>query len=664
MSEFKKQIEKAQTRQRVIILSSAVIALAAFLIMAASVFLLKGTIIQIQPLDAQQNARVSVLNGMAVYFDGSLLSLSRFPTIEVSSEGFKPGRKQISAQEEGAVAQITLEPLPATIRLTTNIDNEDTAWFINGQRVEVTSSLVRELEAGEYKITASHPYYDPVTLPLTLKRADLVEKQIDLSLLTGRLEISSLPKEAQLSIGSKDPVLLPVNEQLTGGQYQLTISKENYVPITDSVEITNTNKVIVRQYRLKQRPASVNISVFPTGGKLTLNGKPVKTGQALELSPNQRYFLKYYKKGFGSTERTLNLSPGQTVSLALKLKLKLGNVILKASPAASVFIDGKPVGNTPLSLRLPAYEHKISFHKQGYQTEVRTILPSPKTDKSLTVTLSTQAEARRSKAKASYKNALGQSMILFKPNKIILGAPRSEKGQRANEFIRNVTLKRYFYVSETEVTAAQFRQYKPGKTTTASSLPITNVSWLEAAKFCNWLSQRENLEPFYRIKKGQAVQFNPQANGYRLPSEAEWEWLARKANKRQQTKFTWGDEDIIPEEAGNIADEAARGKTRFFVPNYIDGHATVAPVSSYPKEPSQLFDIFGNVAEWVTDYYSLLPPDKGAEFVDPLGAEVSDKHVVKGASWASGSLTELRPSFRAPAMDGSDKIGFRIARYL
>jgi len=100
------------------------------------------------------------------------------------------------------------------------------------------------------------------------------------------------------------------------------------------------------------------------------------------------------------------------------------------------------------------------------------------------------------------------------------------------------------------------------------------------------------------------------------------------------------------------------------VPNYSDGHAGIAPVGSYPAEPSGLYDLTGNVSEWVHDAYSLVPPVGQTTELDPLGQNTGDTHTVKGSNWRSGTITELRASYRDGAKSGRDDIGFRVARYI
>jgi formylglycine-generating enzyme required for sulfatase activity len=87
-------------------------------------------------------------------------------------------------------------------------------------------------------------------------------------------------------------------------------------------------------------------------------------------------------------------------------------------------------------------------------------------------------------------------------------------------------------------------------------------------------------------------------------------------------------------------------------------------VGSFPPEISGLFDLTGNVSEWVHDFYSLQPPDRRQVELNPLGPEFGDSHVIKGSSWKSGTRTQLRAAYREGGSSGSDEIGFRIGRYL
>jgi formylglycine-generating enzyme required for sulfatase activity len=99
------------------------------------------------------------------------------------------------------------------------------------------------------------------------------------------------------------------------------------------------------------------------------------------------------------------------------------------------------------------------------------------------------------------------------------------------------------------------------------------------------------------------------------------------------------------------------------VPNYDDGYRGPAPVASFVPRPDGFFDIGGNVAEWIHDLYAVYPGEATREVTDPTGPESGDHHVVRGASWRFGSITELRLSFRDYSRAARDDLGFRVARY-
>ena len=87
-----------------------------------------------------------------------------------------------------------------------------------------------------------------------------------------------------------------------------------------------------------------------------------------------------------------------------------------------------------------------------------------------------------------------------------------------------------------------------------------------------------------------------------------------------------------------------------------------ATVATFPPNHRGLYDMGGNVAEWVHDVYTI-PPAKGATETDPLGAPSGDNYVIRGASWAQSKISDLRLSYRDYGQAGRDDVGFRLARY-
>ena len=226
-----------------------------------------------------------------------------------------------------------------------------------------------------------------------------------------------------------------------------------------------------------------------------------------------------------------------------------------------------------------------------------------------------------------------------------------------------------FYLGTTEVTNAQFRQFEPshnsgqieGNSLNREGQPAVQVSWQQAASFCNWLSKREGLPPFYRENQGIVIGFNPSATGYRLPSEAEWAWAARSKGDTL-LKFPWGDTFPPQDSAENYADNTSAYVTGRILAGYKDGHVVSAPVASYGASHLGLYDMGGNVAEWIHDVYSI-PSANGSLQTDPLGAQQGDNYVIRGAGWSHSRIAELRLSYRDYGQAGRDDVGFRIARY-
>ncbi len=662
MSEFRAQIEQAARRQRIFMVALLSILSSVALIVAVFVFLLKTTIVDVKPGDARPIALISISDGAAFYVGNTVFSLSRYPEITVNAEGFQTATVVIPPDKEGRIVTVEMIEKPAQLTLRPNNVQGPLSWRVNNEDFPKAPEFVELLPAGKYTIEASHPFWMPFTKEYDLARGEVVDEEIQFKPISGSLKLDVRPQAATLTVDGKPFQSFPVVMDVGGGEYQIKISKSGYQTIKDVVRVTFDQSVVERQYKMIKTPATVLVNVDPKGGELTLNGRQFSPSKPISVSPGQKYFLRYQKDGYGQFETEFSLKPGEAREEKIALKLQIGEVRLTSVPSANVMIGGKPYGQTPLTLRLPAYQQGVKFVLSGYEAQLVQVTPSPTRTKKVHVSLKTEKEAKLAAAKPSYKNAAGQVMKLFKPEAVRLGAPRDERGQRANEFLRDVVLKRHFYVSETEVTNAQFDQFQAHQGT--ANLPVVNISWEAAAAYCNWLSKREGLQPVYKFNSGKYRGFEEAADGYRLPTEAEWEWLARKAGRKQQTVFHWGDEAVVPKNAGNVADESARGKARFYIPNYNDGQVSLAPVKSYPPEKSGLYDLFGNASEWVHDYYSLVPPLKGQSWTDPMGERDGYQHMTKGSNYLSGTLTEIRPAYRSPAPEPAETIGFRVARYL
>jgi len=173
--------------------------------------------------------------------------------------------------------------------------------------------------------------------------------------------------------------------------------------------------------------------------------------------------------------------------------------------------------------------------------------------------------------------------------------------------------------------------------------PVIYVSWYDAVEYCNWLSHQYSLTPCYTIN-GKEVSCDFNANGYRLPTEAEWEYAAGGGNKGRGYTYAAHND---PSWAGWY-NQNSGGQTH--------------PIGTRRQNELGLFDMSGNVWEWCWDYYS----DnyyKSSSVTDPSGPESGKKRVLRGGSWYNGS-NYLRITVRGYANPGAkdDYFGFRVVR--
>jgi len=264
----------------------------------------------------------------------------------------------------------------------------------------------------------------------------------------------------------------------------------------------------------------------------------------------------------------------------------------------------------------------------------------------------------------------GAELRLLGPASFTMGSPRRESGRRANESQRAVELRRRFYLATRAVTNGEFKQFRAQhrsgfvgqNTLELERQPVVNVTWQDAAEYCNWLSLQDGLPPAYQSQGGKLVPTQPVTTGYRLPTEAEWEWAARANRDGSLRKYPWGDALPVPAGAGNFGDRRAQPLLQTVLADLDDGYPATAPTGSFAPNPLGFYDLGGNVAEWTTDLYAVQPASSTV-VVDPLSAAPGNMHVIRGSSWRHATVTELRAAFRDSGNGRRDDVGFRIARY-
>jgi len=255
---------------------------------------------------------------------------------------------------------------------------------------------------------------------------------------------------------------------------------------------------------------------------------------------------------------------------------------------------------------------------------------------------------------AQSQAAAPEGFVWINGGTFTMGSPANEPSRDSDETQRQVTVNGFF-MGRYQVTQREYEEimgtnpsYFRGPT-----LPVEEVSWFDAVEYCNRRSQREGLTPAYTISgmgRNRTVTWNRNANGYRLPTEAEWEYACRAGTT---TPFNTGN-NITTAQAnydGNYSyNNNARGEYR----------RTTTPVGSFAANAWGLFDMHGNVFEWCWDWYGTYP---SSAQTDPTGPASGGERVVRGGSWDfHGQI--LRSAFRFSIFPsiGSYDVGFRLVR--
>ena len=672
MSRFEEQLTTAHLlRRRRTVFSLSAVAIIAFT--AASVFLamtyLDKLDVSISPTEVESTALIEVVDGLGIVWDRSVFAVRETLKLHVSADGYKAQELEISdATWRRGKMDVVLQPLPATLVAETVPLVSDIDWYLNDTFIAQSASLKTEMSAGQYTVTARHPSFESASQVVELERGQAYPVTLMMELIKGSVKITSVPSGAVISLNRSPVGKTPLEISVDGGKHEFAVSHEDYVSRTDSVRITTETREITRHYELARQKEQVTFSLAPEGGLLTVDHVAVPAGQtaSISLPVNTSHRVEYSKPGYRTDTREFTVKPNSSNQIRLSLQAVYGQLEIMSNPVADVSVNGAVVGQTPMQLRLQTVPHTIILSRDGYVSESRTITPDESVMQSVVGNLETIQSHRLNNAPDTFTNSIGMEFKLFKnPASVTMGSRRGERDTRANEFVREVRLTRPFYVGLYEVTEDQFRQaVAPGQPPLGSRRPITGISWEEAAAFCNWLSIREELNPVYRFSGHQHIGSEASADGYRMLTEAEWEWLARKAGRSQESKFPWGNDSTVPANIGNLADESAKGAVPVYITQYNDGQSGVSDTGLFQPNRVGIHDLAGNVSEWLHDSYTLEPPTGNAVETDPFDGSAFPSHVVKGPNWKSASVKELRVAFRRGSASGEQTVGLRLARYL
>jgi formylglycine-generating enzyme required for sulfatase activity len=599
-------------------------------------------------------------------------------TVLASRKGYRDLQAEIDV-ERGELQTFTLnlEELPGRVRFQLQ-PAVDYRVFVNDVLIP-TNDGVTGIPGGSHQLRLETDRYLPVTAQVEITgHGETQQFVFELQPGWAELSLGSEPAGATVHIDDVVQGVTPLATEIMAGKRGIEVSLDNYKSMFLQQVIAAGSDVQLDTIVLTPADGQLSVSSKPAGATISVAGVFYGTTPAtLSLSAEELHRVRLSKPGYQQIDKPIQLAPNETKALAVTLPAEYGVVFVTARPAdARMKIDGKPAGEATQRLRLTTRPHTLAFSKPGYVSRQLTVTPRTGISKNIDITLKTKAQAnadsKAARTPPTQTTAAGQLLRLIKPaGSFRMGASRREAGRRANESPRLVELTRPFYLSEKEVTNAQYRRFKSahdsgqadGASLNADAQPVVNISWVDAARYCNWLSKKDGLPPAYREDDGKMLAVMPMTTGYRLPTEAEWAYAARKLGRQKMARYPWTGPYPPSGAAGNFADTRIADTLANTVPDYNDGYRGAAPVGSFPVQNSGFYDLGGNVAEWTNDFYAVYPGMAEALVTDPAGPTSGDHHVVRDSSWRQGGIAELRLSYRDYSRGPRPDLGFRVARY-
>jgi len=637
------------------------------------------------------------LNGELIAQDSDIkIDGGLFPSFKIGGRYLlRSGEYEISIQNEGYVSMnnetliidenesqdrmFDLSRLPGKIVFTTNPGVDFDLYVDDSEVSKATPETF--VSAGNRKIELRFDRYFPIEKEIFVNgKGEIQEYSFDLDPSWADVSISTEPVDVSIFNGNERLGNTPSTIQLIQGKNTLSLRKSGYKDYEIQLDIVAQDSVSLESLILSRLDVPLEIMSEPEGASININDEyRGLTPMEIMLEPLVEHKILISKPGYKDINNQLRLDTIESLSSKGKnsevldyfLEEILGQVSFVGTDGAKVYRSDDLIGVIPFDIEMISEEQILKVKKDGLVTQEIKMTPNPNYPQKIEVKLLNEEQTVLAAIPKTLKTSQSQEMKLILPGSFVMGTPRRSQGRLSNENERLVEITKPFYIGTKEVTNNEFRAFKPKHTSGAEMFrelsngmhPTVMVTWSDAAAYCNWLSEKESLVPAYENIDGQYKLKQPITNGYRLPTEAEWEWVSRYNGGAGEQRYPWGDSMPPVEESGNYADESTESLLTNVLKDYWDGYPVTAPSGRFYPNKIGIYDLGGNVAEWVSDYYAV--PTRQLRLVekDPSGPADGTARVIKGSSWRDSSLTKLRFAYRDYGTQGRLDVGFRIARY-
>ena len=510
-----------------------------------------------------------------------------------------------------SIVLITSEPSGATV-------------LINGIEMGNTPLNRQDITAGQYELTLRSPYHQPTTTNIEILEDLVFKENYVLTVGRGNLTVLSAPVGASISLNDE-----PTNEitpasfiDLSSGIYKIKISHAGYQSkILESFEVFPSNTT--RLMESLQKVWALTIITTPANARITLRDIEPDYSAGMELVPGN-YVVEVSSRYYHTVKETIRITDEDRIA-KISLERSHYRLTVNTEPAnARVRLAGTSESFSSGGTYLPPGSYDIEVSASGFNAR-RERLTLNEADRIVTIVL---------------------EPALPIPEMVIIPAGSFQMGGTIYDElpVHTVRISRSFGLSRYEVTFAQYDAYaeatgneKPDDEGWGrGNRPVINVRWNDVQGYIRWLNQ-------YTGKS------------YRLPSESEWEYAVRAGTS---TEYGWGN-NISHGNTNYGSDDCCSGLAAG-----RDQWVNTAPVGSFDANAFGLYDMHGNVWEWVqdcyVDNYNEAPSDGRAR----EGGSCENR-VLRGGSWYTIPLN-LRSALRhwnSPDSRNFDD-GFRLAQDL
>lgn len=429
-----------------------------------------------------------------------------------------------------------------------------------------------------------------------------VSLRIELEPRFGVLQLETEPPGAQVTLNGAGVGKTPFREsELLVGRYDVCLALALYdrtcfpVEMVAREEIKRTVKLSPSFGELSLRGSPTGASVFRSGERQPIGSLPA---EGLRLPPGS-YTLEVRSEPQFDPERVeVEVRKGQPVTREVHLKRRVGRLLVVSDPpteGATVRIDGKEVGKTPYtSGEMPTGAVEVEVESRDRIGKARAEV-EPRGQKVVVVAMGSKLPPPAGK---TLRNSIGMEFVLIPAGEFLMG---SNGGVSDENPVHTVRLSKPFYLGKYEVMQGQWQAVmgnNPSYFKGDPNLPVEQVSWDDVQEFIRKLNAKEG------------------GTKYRLPTESEWEYVARAGTT---TAYSFGDN---PRQLGEYA---------WY---YENSGSKTHPVGQKKPNPWGLYDMHGNVWEWVQDrYQDRYSAYTSAVVTDPQGPSSGSGRVARGGSW-------------------------------